>query len=64
MFDRRQDDWVEVDAHLFNSVFVEGLCIEFQVDSELGDADDARALVDQYAPIIGRLPGYLRRDVS
>lgn len=64
MFDRREDGWVDVDAHLFKAVYAEGLCIEFQVNTELGDIEDAQALVDQYAPIIGRLPGYLRRDVT
>ncbi len=63
MFDRRVDAFVDTEAHLFDAFYSEGLCIEFQVNVELGDAEAARALVDQYAPIIGRLPGFLRRDV-
>ncbi len=63
MFDRRVDAFVDTEAHLFDAFYSEGLCIEFQVNVELGDAEEARALVDYYAPIIGRLPGFLRRDV-
>jgi hypothetical protein len=64
MFDRRVRDMVDTEAHLFDAVFSDGLCLEFVVNTELGAFEDAEALVEQYAPIIGRLPGYLRRDVT
>ena len=37
--------------------------VEFQIPIEVGDRDEARALVDVYAPIFGRLPWALRQHV-
>lgn len=64
MFDRRVRDMVDTEAHIFDAVYSDGLCLEFVVNTELGEFEDAEALVEQYAPIVGRLPGYLRRDVT
>lgn len=64
MFDRRVRDMVDTEAYLFDAVYSDGLCLEFVVNTELGEFEDAEALVEQYAPIVGRLPGYLRRDVT
>lgn len=64
MYDRRVREMVESEVHLFDAVYSDGLCIQFQVNTELGDEEAAQALVDQYAPVVGRLPGWLRRDVT
>lgn len=64
MFDRRVNDWVTVDAYLFNAAFDDGLSIEVQVNPEFGSAAGALALAELYTGAIGRLPTALRRDVS
>jgi len=64
MFDRRVDDWITVDAFLFNATFTDGLAIEIQVNPEFGDSSDAMTEAQQYAPVIGRLPTALRADVE
>ncbi len=63
MYDRRVREMVDAEAWLFDVVWNDGLCTQFQVNAELGELDDAQALVDQYAPAVGRIPGYLRRDL-
>jgi hypothetical protein len=63
MFDRRVDDFIEVNAFLFNATFSDGLQIEIQVNPEFGEAD-ARAQAKRFAPVIGRLPYVLRSQVQ
>lgn len=63
MYDRRVRERVDAEAWLFDVVWADGLCTQFQVNAELGELEDAQALVEQYAPAVGRIPGYLRRDL-
>jgi hypothetical protein len=63
MYDRRAD-WVDLNAFLFNASFSDGPDIEIQVNPEFGDVDTARAEALKYAPVIGRLPKCLRKDVE
>ena len=63
MYDRRSG-WVYLNAFLFNASFNDGADIEIQVNPEFGDADVARAEALKYAPVIGRLPKCLRKDVE
>ena len=49
-------------AHVFDAEFQDRR-VEFQVHSDTGSREDARALVDVYAPIFGRLPWALRQHV-
>lgn len=63
MYDRRAD-WVDLNAFLFNASFSDGPEIEIQVNPEFGDVDTARAEALKYAPVIGRLPKCLRKDVE
>lgn len=63
MFDRRVDDFVVVQARLFDATFDDGLSAEIQVNPEL-EAAEARAAAEKYAEIIGRLPTALRDDVA
>jgi len=64
MFDRRVNDWVNLNAFLFNASYSDGLRIEVQVNPEFGDQESARAEAAKYAPVIGRLPSCLRADVQ
>lgn len=63
MFDRREDDFVTYDAHLFAATFDDGLSAEIQVNPEF-DAADALAVAEHYGAAIGRLPTALRADVA
>ena len=63
MFDRRTDDWGNLNAYLFNATFSDGDDIEVQVNPEFSDVASARAEALKYAAVIGRLPNYLRSDV-
>ena len=63
MYDRRAD-WVDLNAFLFNASFSDGPDIEIQVNPEFGDVDVARAEALKYAPVIGRLPKCLRKDIE
>ncbi|HVF35508.1 MAG TPA: hypothetical protein VND91_09325, partial [Candidatus Saccharimonadia bacterium] len=64
MFDRRRNAFVQYDAYLFRATYADALQIEFQVNPEFGSVEAAQAQVAFYAPIIGRLPRMLRRDVQ
>lgn len=64
MFDRRSDDWRNLNAYLFNASYSDGDDIEIQVNPEFADTDSARVEALKYASVIGRLPNYLRADVQ
>lgn len=64
MFDRRSNDWGNLNAYLFNATFSDGDDIEIQVNPEFSDADSARVEALKYAAVIGRLPKYLRAEVQ
>lgn len=64
MFDRRINDWITVQAYLFNATFDDGLSAEIQVNPEFGSSDAALAPAQKYAQVIGRLPTALRADVQ
>jgi hypothetical protein len=64
MFDRRVNDWVYLNAFLFDATFDDGLTIEIQVNPEFGDTASALEEATKYAPVIGRLPSCLRADVE
>ncbi|MDA1068618.1 MAG: hypothetical protein O3C43_19205 [Verrucomicrobia bacterium] len=64
MFDRRLNNWVTLDAYLFNASYSDGPDIEMQVNPEFSDTAAARDQASKYAPVIGRLPKSLRMDVQ
>jgi hypothetical protein len=64
MFDRRVNDWVTVNAFLFNASFTDGLTAEIQVNPEFGNADAAAVEATKYGRVIGQLPYVLRTDVQ
>ena len=62
MFDRRVDDYVYLNASLFDATFDDGLAIEIEVNPEF-DATAAAQAAAKYAAVIGRLPTCLRSQV-
>ena len=64
MFDRRVNDWITVNAFLFNTTFDDGLSCEIQVNPEFGSSDSALIEAETYGLEIGRLPTCLRNDVE
>ena len=64
MFDRRVNNWINVNAYLFNARFDDGLTFEIQVNPEFGDSSAAMLEAQKYGEVIGRLPTTLRTDVA
>lgn len=64
VFDRRIGDYVIMDVFVYDTLYLDGHEIEFQVNPEFGDIDASRQQVDSYAPVIGRLPNALRRGLG
>lgn len=64
MFDRRVNDWVTVNAYLFNASFADGLTAEIQVNPEFGSAEAAVVEAEKYGRVIGQLPHILRTDLQ
>lgn len=64
MFDRRVNGWIDANAYLFVARYDDGLQIEIQVNPEFGTAAAAKTQADFYAPVFGRLPHVLRKDVQ
>ena len=62
-WDNRTYTWIVVNVYLFNVRYV-GRQVEFQMHPELGSQEAARAEVDTYAPILGRLPAVLLSRVG
>ena len=63
VFDRRVDNWINIEAYLFDVKFDDGLSAEFQVNSEFGDMETAQAKAESYAFAVGQLPTTLRTNV-
>ena len=64
LFDRRVNDWVTVDAFLFQVTFNDGLTTEVQVNPEFETEVLASLAATKYAEAIGQLPKILRTDVD
>ena len=64
MFDRRVEDWITVNAYLFNAQFDDGLTAEIQVNTEFGSTSAAQAEANKYGRAIGQLPTVLRTNVE
>ena len=64
MFDRRVNNWVELNAFLYNVTFDDGLSTEIQVNPEFGNTLLAQKEAQKYAWVIGQLPTTLRQDVK
>ena len=64
MFDRRGNDWITVNAYLFDASFDDGLIVEIQVNPEFGSSNAALTEAEKYGSVIGQLPNALRTDVA
>lgn len=64
MFDRRVNNWINVNAYLFNTNYKDGLNIEIQVNPEFSNSDNAMIEAQKYGWLIGQLPKVLRLDVE
>ncbi len=64
MFDRRVNNWVTVNAYLFDVVWDDGLTSVAQINPEFGSVAAATIEAEKYAFIIGQLPKVLREDVN
>jgi hypothetical protein len=64
MFDRRVNNWITVNAYLFNASFDDGLTAEIQVNPEFSSSDAALVEAQKYGEVIGRLPTALRTSVE
>jgi hypothetical protein len=64
MYDRRVNNWVDVEAYLFNAEFFDAFTAEIQVNPEFGDSSSAMDIAKRYGTEIGKLPIVLRKDVE
>lgn len=64
MFDRRVNNWVTVNAFLFDAAFDDGLSAEVQVNPEFATQAEAQAQAEKYGRFIGQLPTALRAMVE
>lgn len=64
VFDRRINDWVTINAFLFDITWKDGLTSTAVVNPEFGTIDSARPEAEKYGREIGRLPYCLRVDVN
>jgi PKD repeat protein len=64
MFDRRVNNWVNVNAYLFNVVWSDSITSRAQVNPEFGSVATATVEAQKYASLIGQLPACLRQDVN
>ncbi len=64
MFDRRVNDFITLNAFLFDATFDDGLTTEIQVNPEFETVEDAQIEAEKYANAIGRLTSGLRQRVK
>lgn len=64
MFDRRPAAFVTYHAFLFNARYLGDKSIEIQVNPEFETVEAARVEALRFAPVIGRLPNVLLKDVE
>jgi hypothetical protein len=64
MYDRRVNDWVTVNAYLFDVIWDDGLTSRAQINPEFGNVASATIEAEKYAFLIGQLPSVLRVDVN
>lgn len=63
MYDRRTESFNMVNAHLFDATFGASTIVEVQVNPEMSRTD-AEVEAIRYATVIGRMPGFLFRDLD
>jgi len=63
VYDRRTEEWVEINASIFVASYEGGQTIDMQVNPEFG-ASQAREYAEVYAKITGQIPQFLRQAVK
>jgi hypothetical protein len=64
VYDRRVNNWVIINAYLFNVIWNDGLATEAVVNPEFGSVALAKVEAEKYGFLIGQLPNCLRLDVD
>jgi hypothetical protein len=64
VYDRRVEDWVTVNAFLFDVVWNDGLTSEAVINPEFGSVAAATVEAEKYAYVVGQLPHCLRVDID
>ncbi len=64
IFDRRVNDWITIEAYLFDVVWNDDLTSEAVINPEFGSVELAEVEAEKYGRSIGRLPHCLRVDVN
>lgn len=64
VYDRRVNNWTQIEAFLFEVVWSDGLISEAIINPEFETVDLARLEAEKYGWLIGQLPHCLRRDVD
>ncbi len=64
VYDRRVNNWINVNAYLFDVAWNDGVFSEAVVNPEFGTIEAAKVEAEKYARIIGQLPFCLRLDVD
>ena len=63
MYDRRSG-WIDLEPFLFDTKFSDLPSVEIQVNPEFGSIEKAKVQAERFAPVIGRLPKCLRKDIK
>ena len=63
VYDRRAENWVTINAHLFNVTYTGNKIVEAQVNPEF-TATEALEITRKYSVVIGRIPFVLLNDVD
>ena len=63
MYDRRESEFNNMDAHLFDTYYSDEHYIEVQVNTEFS-LEEAKVEANKYAWLIGQLPKVLKRDIQ
>jgi hypothetical protein len=64
VYDRRVNNWVTINAYLFNVIWNDGLTSEAVINPEFGSIAVAMIEAEKYGFLIGQLPYCLRVDVD
>ena len=64
VYDRRVNNWININAYLFDVVWKDGVFSEAVVNPEFGTLELAKVEAEKYARLIGQLPFCLRLDVD
>lgn len=64
MWDKRQNEEFDLNAHLFLAYYADGPTVEFVVNPEFSSTESARAEAQRHAHVLGQLPPRLRTGIT